>query len=422
MSDDSQKFDEDTIDFSDDSGGESFEDFEGGSGTSLGDMWRNNPLVKVGVIAGGLITVIGAIVLFGGGEDPALTSVVRGGNTASQAPGTGEVSDVYRQAVEDVNAQRQEEAIRTGTSAMPTPIDTPIARLNIGDDSSAEEDPLERWRRIQEERNRRNQQVREQVPTEDPNLQLINQLAQAMSQQMEELLTASDQAYQPMQVDITPADFVQAQRLAEFEAQQQAAIAQQEALLANPDPETVDIIVPVGTLGYGQLITEANSDADNAILAQLVSGPLAGSRLIGSFEIEDDFLVLTFNTIVVDGIAQSADILALEPSTTAPGLVTDINRRYFRRIILPAAAGFIQGVGSAIAETGSTNVTVSGDTVIQEEEDLDLREELFSGVESAAETIGGILTEEANDVEPLIRVAAGTPLGLLFLTPVVEND
>jgi len=63
------EFNEDPVDFDDSAAEGGFEDFEGG-GATLGDMWRNNPLVKIGVIAGGLITVIGAVILFGGSSEP----------------------------------------------------------------------------------------------------------------------------------------------------------------------------------------------------------------------------------------------------------------------------------------------------------------------------------------------------------------
>ena len=38
----------------------------------------------------------------------------------------------------------------SGTSAMPRPISTPSTTLSLSDDDAVEEDPLDRWRRIQE--------------------------------------------------------------------------------------------------------------------------------------------------------------------------------------------------------------------------------------------------------------------------------
>ena len=69
------------------------------------------------------------------------------------------------------------------------------------------------------------------------------------------------------------------------------AIAQRGA--ANAE-ETIfeDILIPAGTIEYAQLVLEANTDAPGPVLADIMSGPLAGSKLLGSFTSTDDYLIL----------------------------------------------------------------------------------------------------------------------------------
>lgn len=405
-------FGNDQVDFDDVPEDSGFEDFEGG-GTTLGDMWRNNPLVKIGVIAGGLITIIGAIILFGGGNENPLRSTVRGGQDVSEPPG-GEISQEYEDALTEANIDRTETAIREGGSAIPTPIDSPVSRLNLPEDEGAGEDPLERWRRIQEERQRQVTQKKPDVAAGDPYAGAIDALAGAMATQMESIL-GTKEPLEPIHMLVTEVDFFDKER--EAEAQRAA----ENAAMLGAGEEVVNILLPAGSIEYGQLIIEANSDAEGPILAHLVSGPLAGSRMLGTFKKEDEWLVLTFNTIVIDGIAHSTEAVALDPETTSIAMVTDIDRRYFRRVILPAAAAFVEGMGEAIAETNQTTVVVDGGSAVSNEEELDSREEFFKGFEKATEKVGEILDEDADEIEPLIRVEAGTPIGLLFVAPVTDE-
>lgn len=414
MSDD--KFQDDHVDFEDAPDGAGFGDFEGG-GTTLGDMWRNNPLVKIGVIAGGLITIIGAIILFGGTKNPLLESRVGRGDAISEAPGSGTVSDEYKKAVEESNVQRTEEAVRTAGSAIPTPVDTAVQRLKLPEENLAAEDPLDRWRRIQEERQRQSTQ-KPQIETANPYAEAIDNLSAAMAGQMEGIL-ATKTARDPVYMLVTDPNYLQKQR---DDAQKKAADAQTaDAAKVTGDGDVVNILIPAGTVEYAQLITEANSDTEGPILAQLVSGPLAGAKLLGTFTTEDEFLVLNFSAIVIDGISHPTEAIALNPDTTSPGMVTDIDHRYFSRIVLPAAASFVTGLGEGIVQVNETTVNAGSGTTISSKSELDPTQELFSGIKEASSAIGDILTEDGKETEPLIRVQSGTPMGLLFVQPVTDE-
>lgn len=421
-------------DFDDDDFNDSFEDFESGNG-SLGETIQSNPLIKVGIVAGALVVIIGGIILFGGKDDPVTPSRVASAPDISEPPGTEEVSEVYRQAIEERNLQQREKALREGGSSIPEPTGPPVGRVTLQAEKPPEEDPLARWRRIQEERQRQQaQQPAPQLPPQPPidtSAPAINALAEAQARQMESILGGIAPAA-PRHVVITPPVTNANSSLSGIPGSgtQFAGIggnqqlAQQLALQQQQQQQTrvVDIIIPAGTIEYAQLITEASTDAPGPILAQIMSGPLSGSRLLGSFQQGNDLLVLNFNTVVVEGISRQASAIALDPAKSSPGVVTEVDQRYFKRVILPAAASFIQGVGEGIANAGSTNVSVQGETVSQEEEDLDLREELFSGVEEAADTLGDLIEREAQRTKPLIRVAAGTPVAIMFLAPVTEEN
>lgn len=421
--DDDFEVDDFDLDGFDDGG---FDDLNEQKGT-LGDLWRNNPFVKIGVIFAAVLFLIGGIIIFGGEAEPEATSRVSPVRDVAEAPGASEVSEAIRQVTEEENVRRAEQAIRTQNSALPTPLDPPKGTIGIQIEETEEEDPLERWRRMQEERIREQQTQAPQVqaavdaePEVDTRTPAVNALSAAMAQQMGSILSSQEIGTASV-LNVSSADYLkekEAARLAELEAS--LADNDNSSVQGDAVEDNLDIILPAGTIEYAQLLTEANTDAPGPILAQIATGPLKGGRMIGSFEAQENYLTLTFNTIVIDGVDFAANGIAIDPNTTLPGVVTDIDRRYFKRIILPAAAEFITGLTSAIADSGTTTITIDGESTSSttSNDDRDNDQEVALGLEAAGDEISEILDDMVDDVEPLLRVRAGTPLGVLFTSPV----
>lgn len=420
------EFDTDGFD-TDDFGDDGFEDLAR-SDNSLADLWKNNPFVKIGVILGAFALLVIGVILFGGRAEQDPTSRVARGRDLTEAPGTAEVTEAYRQAVEEENTRRTEVALREGESVVPTPVEAPKGTLPLQFEEPEEEDPLERWRRMQEERIRQ-QQVQQQVEPDEPpppevdtRTPAVNAMAQAMAQQMESVLT--NQEISGMQVQpVAQLSYLEA--LAEKQrAQREAALAAaQQQLLGEDIEDALEILIPAGTIEYGYMLTEANTDAPGPILAEIATGPLKGARIIGNFSATNDYLTMNFNTAVLDGVDYAANAVAIDPDTTLPGVATDIDRRYFQRIILPMAAEFVEGLTEAIADSGRTSVTISGDTVTEttSNQDLSRDQKVASGVAEAGEELANIFDEIFDGTQPLIRVRPGTPIGILFVAPVVDE-
>ncbi len=403
-----------------------FEDFEGG-GSTLGDLLRNNPMVKVGVVLGGFAAIIGGVILFGGNEQP-LTSAVQQASDVNEPPATSDVSPAYRIAQDDKNKQELEEAIKNQDSHIPVPVSPVKGGLgDIKEDKPEAEDPLARWRRIQEERVKRDQAPPQTVPMGqaaapggvDSSAKAIQELSQAMATQMESILQGI-KPVKPEQKSITTEKWLEdrAKKAAELTTKTGGTPSGDAG--AKEEEKIVEIIIPAGTIEYGQMLLEANSDVKGPIMAQLVSGPLTGSRMLGTFQVQEEYLVLTFKTIVIDGVSHGIDAIAINPGDANIGMVTDVDHRYFSRVILPAAAAFVEGMGSAIAQTGSSTTTGAGGTTATSTEP-DAEQELFKGIEKAAEKVSDVIDKQG-DVKPLIRVAAGTPMGVLFMAPVTEES
>jgi intracellular multiplication protein IcmE len=404
-------------DFAD--GGDDFDGFEQPEKGTLGDLWRNNPVARIGVIALAVIFIFGTIIIFSGGDADPDRSVVSGGSNVSSTPGGENASEAYIDAVEDKNEQRFEEAVRTGGSALPTPIDPPVGRVNLPLSGDEEEDPLQRWRRLQEERLERELQVQETIspdpiPEDTSNAELVQRLADGFVQQMQSVLER--QGVPPMNYRGMTGDAY----LDSLEAEEEERLAELDLPADSTDPQT-DIIIGAGEIHYAQIITEANTDSPGPVLAQLVSGPLKGSRIIGQFTAQRETLTLAFSTVVVNKESVGINAVALDPDTTLPGLATEVDHRYLKRVFLPAAAAFVEGLTTAIADSGRTTVTIQGETVAEETAEASDGEEVATGIAEAGEEIREIIDEIVDETEVLIKIDRGTPMGILFLDPVTQE-
>lgn len=115
-------------------------------------MERNN---KRRLVFGGMATAM-VVVLMTGITMTQLENfsetVDMGGVSVTAPPGTDAASPAYIAAVESRNEAELEHALRTGGSTLPVPVETPSERLQLPRKSDKAEDPLHRWRRLQEEK------------------------------------------------------------------------------------------------------------------------------------------------------------------------------------------------------------------------------------------------------------------------------
>lgn len=407
-----------------------FDDFSEKSSDSTD--FKKSPIVKIGVVLG----VVGALVVamqFLDQEEMVETqSSLPAGKDVTSIPATDDkVDPIYMEAVEEQNEADLERALSVGDSAIPVPIETPETRLDVPEREEVEEDPLHKWRMLQAEQAVRDMKTLETeaepvtVLDNQQQNEAINALSESMMKQMESVLSRT-----VAQKTFTTKTFI------EYDSNSGGAGAGSagpggasgDAGGQTPSGFSEDteeeVVIPAGKIVYGQMLLEANSDVPSVVLAQMVSGPLKGWKLLGQFEPLDDIemLGITFDTAVnEDGDQYELDAIMLDPDTGLAALSTDVNHRYLQRVILPSAAKFVEGFSSAIAETGRTSISVSGENVTSSEEEADDEEQVATGVQEAGQKIAEFL-DEAGDVPIQIIIEAGTPIGIFFAENVIEQD
>lgn len=404
-------------------GDDGFDEFSQKSGVA--DKIRQSSVAKIGIVVGVIAVVAFIMMTFSDPAQEEQESFISAGSDVTSVPSTDdEITPAYAEAIEQKNEEELEIAIREGGSAIPVPIETPDVRLEMPEIEQEAEDPLHRWRALQEERVEREMKTREAevepvtVLDAEQQSEAITRLSESMAQQMESVLSSKSE--QKTFTTITLLDRKQP-NAGGGENTNSGSGSGNGGFVEDTEE---NVIIPAGKIVYGQLLLEANSDVPETVLAQMVSGPLKGWKLLGEFKVLDDIelLAISFNLAVNDdGDQHKVEAIMLNPDTTLAAMRSDIDHRYLKRIVFPAAAAFVEGFASAIAESGRTSVTVSGETVSETEEEATDEQEVATGVQEAATEISEIL-DDMGDVPVQIRIETGTPMGIFFTENVVGAE
>jgi len=397
----------------------------GGARQNLADAWRSQPLFKLMVIMVVVgVAIAGALGVFSGSPPSDISHVPKAPDL--DVPPGGKSSQAFNEQTEMANAARVDAAIKAGGSAIPTLIGTTGEIAGIGNHNK--EDPMKEFR-VEAEKFRKEMQAKQQET--EKQIQIIrqqpvqrveeedNSLALAMQKQLQQLMESWAPRKMTVVAGMEPKEKEkESEKARREEIAINAAAAKQAAAVQIGENK---ILVQAGTVNYAQLLTEANSDVPGPILAQILSGPLAGGRAVGRFQVMRDYLVLTFNLVTLKGKEYQANIIALDPDTTLGAMATEVDHRYFDRVVLPAAASFASSFGSALSDTPATVVATNNATfVVQAEKGY--KEALYEGLGQAGQTVSQFLQNEANQIKTLVRVAVGTPMGFFFLSSVKENS
>lgn len=410
-----------------------FDEFSQSGG--LGDTLRQNPMAKVGVVVAGVAALAGALLLFGGDSQETAQSTMIPPSEVVSTPGSDEeVDPVYIEAVERENQEDLERAQRESGSTIPVPTGSPETRLEVPEVEAEADDPLHRWRALQEERISRDL-ADEAVDVEPVTVldaeqqnEAIQALAESMLEQMRAVLTenSSEKTFTTK----TLISYSSGNGNGSGNSSGGGGNGgngnggQDSDNMADFDfEEEEEVIIPAGKVVYGQTLLEVNSDVPTTVLAQMVSGPLKGWKLLGTFSVLEDIglIGIEFETAVnEEGDMHNISAILLDPDTTLAGQRTSINRRYLRRVVYPAAAAFIEGFADAIAETDE-DVTVVDGAAVQTTEESDTEDAIAEGIREAASGVTDIINQQAQ-VPVRIIIAAGTPIGVFFIENVIEEN
>jgi intracellular multiplication protein IcmE len=339
---------------------------------SLKEIWENNPALKIVALVVVLVLGLGIYVLFSG-EEAAPTKFHVNPN-ATQIPGQKDVDPEYRQQLEEANRKHAEEMANAGQSHIGIPIAVSSGTgLKV---PTAPEQPksdvLEEWKKVAEnsrmkaakdavdEENQAPapevvpmvQPIRPQEVKQDPNL------SRHLIEQMREII-GKQGAGKASILTVTKEDSLYTAMKKKEDALASATNAARNAggntagSGATGRSSSNKVIIPAGTINYAQLLTQLNSDLPGPVLAQVLSGPFTGGRLIGSLKANDECecMAIEFKEVVKDTVTYKIDAYGVDQNTSLTGIdASSVDHHYFVRYVLPAAASILTGNRDAHCE------------------------------------------------------------------------
>jgi hypothetical protein len=175
-------------------------------------------------------------------------------------------------------------------------------------------------------------------------------------------------------------------------------------------------IYKAGDIIFGIMETSVNSDEPGPVMAKIVSGPLTGSKLIGSFKRVEDQVFLEFSLLNAPEMNQSVPLkaVAIDPETARTALATSVDHHRLLRYSSLFASSFLQGVGEAVLAGIQPNLTTTDTSITVSNATVTTKDEILVGLGEVGTKLGEKL-DPLFDKPPTVTLDSGTAIGLLFL-------
>ena len=179
-----------------------------------------------------------------------------------------------------------------------------------------------------------------------------------------------------------------------------------------------------GNILHAVVMTAVNSDEAGPVLAQIVSGPYTGGKLMGAFKMTQtqEKLILTFNVLTMPMASHSYSIngFAVDPDTGRTALNSDVDHHYFERYGMLLGASFIKGYSSALKSSNTTSQTstgAAGTVITQTTPPLSTKDQAIVALGDVGAALASSLQGETKRPYT-VTLNPGTPIGVLMMQDV----
>ena len=180
-------------------------------------------------------------------------------------------------------------------------------------------------------------------------------------------------------------------------------------------------ISKAGDIHVAVLETGINSDEPSPILAKIVSGPLKGTRLIGSINVTGEKVILAFTTASIPRHPKSVGIqaVAIDANTSRTALATSVDNHYFLKYGVLLGATFLGGFADALTNNNKTTIVQNGQVIQVPNGDMTTKELTQQGLGSVGKELANQAKQTSQALKPTITVDSGTAMGILILSDFV---
>lgn len=325
-------------------------------------------------------------------------------------------SPLYAGVLKDVNDQRLDAAEADGRSGMPLadtlgpvqptpPAATPSAPPERYNPNQLNQADYQRWQQQQmQAAQMREQQMNEYMKSIQA---FMKERRDSWAPKGSDMVTYGDgrstvAEAKPAGAEVMTVSAATAQPAASPQGQQAAPVT----------------LIAAGTMVSAVTFNRINTDLIAPVVATIVSGRYAGAKLIGTPARAGEVAKIDFKTISIPGAGTSLPIqaISLDAQTLEAGVATSVDRKILAKYVLRPLAGAAAAVGEVAKSAGSTTVNVNGATssTNAELDDRRVRQIMLGAVgEQAAADLS------ADSLDPTVRVADKTVIGVLFTADVI---
>lgn len=190
------------------------------------------------------------------------------------------------------------------------------------------------------------------------------------------------------------------------------------------------------------LVTPIDTYVTQFAMAEIVGGEFNGAQLrgqvlpmTGSGDVED--VGIRFTSLRFNGRHYGIDAIALNETTATDAMDGKVDRRYFSRYVMPILVAGLSGASTYFTARGTQAETVMRgggidqdgnvfyNDVLVERERASKQDATNQGIGRAIESAGSIAQREVSRAASRpqrVKMAAYTPIGLIFNQPVFENN
>lgn len=356
-------------------------------------------------------------------------------------PGSSNNPD-YVQSVKNNNEKQAAQAIQTGTSYVPT-----ITAPNVNNVASLDEiakkqqqeaeekakKDAEKKKAEEEERLRMEEEAKKQqaliesqkaVVVQAPTVQPVAQTTVPVEKKKytddDYMLIASLSSNWTNKKPSSEYDFAKQKNNNQSVGNNTASYGNANQTSNTNTGNAVAPMAKAGTIFNAVIETAVNSDEDSPVLARIVSGPLKGTRLIGSFRNLGEKVAIVFNTANIPSFDKTVKLnaYAIDTNTSRTAIADDVDHHYFLRYGVLLATSFISGYAQALQQSGSTTTTsLTGTTTTNPTYNASQLNKMALG--QVGTQVSSDIKQQFNNLKPTIYVNSGTAVGILLMDDLI---
>lgn len=175
----------------------------------------------------------------------------------------------------------------------------------------------------------------------------------------------------------------------------------------------------------GTIDTAIDSDnPESKVIAVIPAGKLQGAQLAApNVQLAGDGVIVNFKTLAFNGMTCTIDAYAQDDETQRSSIASDVNHRYFTRIILPAVANGL-GKGGQMYEDSNTQIlTTNSGTVTGRTGTPDSKALAGVIVGGIGQQAAQVMTQDASRLPVTqVNVDRRQVVSILFMKPVTDKD